>query len=106
MWRNDRSFHRRKCSLSGESFISMYSEDTSFPVYKPSEWWSDKWNPLDYGQEFDFSRSFFDQWHELMNKVPRLGIDIVNCENCDFCNYCGDEKNCYLDIAGEGNEDC
>jgi hypothetical protein len=41
-----------------------------------------------------------------MLKVPRLGIDIVNCENSFYCNYCGDDKNCYLDIAGEANEDC
>lgn len=60
---------------------------------------------MDYGQEFDFQRSFFDQWHELTNKVPRLGIDIVNCQNSYYCNYCGDDKNCYLDIAGEANED-
>ncbi|MBT4456515.1 hypothetical protein HOC54_05240, partial [Candidatus Peregrinibacteria bacterium] len=43
---------------------------------------------------------------ELMNKVPRLGIDIVHCENSNYCNYCGDDKSCYLDIAGEANEDC
>jgi hypothetical protein len=41
-----------------------------------------------------------------MKEVPRLGIDIVNCENSEYCNYCGDDKNCYLDIAGEANEDC
>ncbi|TSC60674.1 MAG: Uncharacterized protein Greene041662_160 [Candidatus Peregrinibacteria bacterium Greene0416_62] len=105
-WRNDRTFYHRTCDLSGEKFISLYPQEAPFPVYKPSEWYSDKWDPLSYGQAFDFSRPFFDHWKELMLKVPRLGIDIVNCENSDYCNYCGDDKNCYLDIAGEGNEDC
>ena len=49
---------------------------------------------------------FFEQFADLMAKVPRIGMDLVNCENSDYCNYCGDNKNCYLDIAGEGNEDC
>lgn len=106
MWRNDRTFYRRKCDLSGVSFVSTYPAETPFSVYHPDAWYGDQWDPLDYGQEFDFSRSFFEQWHELMQKVPRLGIDIVNCENSYYCNYCGDDKNCYLDIAGEANEDC
>ena len=80
-WRNDRTFYVRKCDLTGDQMISLYPEGTKFPVYHPTAWYSDKWDPLDYGQDYDFSRPFFEQWHELMLKVPRLGIDIVNCEN-------------------------
>lgn len=105
-WRNDRSFYKRKCSHSGQSMIAIYPEETTFPVYHPDIWWGDTWDGLDYGQEFSFEKPVFQQWHELMQKVPRRGIDIVNCENSYYCNYCGDAKNCYLDIAGEGNEDC
>ena len=105
-WRNDRTFYIRKCDKSGKQIISIYPTHSQFTIYHPDEWYSDSWNAMDYGQEFDFSRPFFDQWEELMLKVPRLGIDIVNCENSDYCNYCGDDKNCYLDIAGEENEDC
>lgn len=105
-WRNDRSFYMRNCDLSGERMVAIYPAEVSFPVYHPKNWYGDKWDPMDYGREIDFSRSFFEQWHELMQAVPRLGVDIVNCENSYYCNYCGDDKNCYLDIAGEGNEDC
>lgn len=105
-WRNDRTFYVRKSDLSGKQMIAIYPPKTPFPVYHPSEWYGDLWNALSFGQEFDNSRPFFEQWHELMLKVPRLGVDIVNCENSDYCNYCGDDKNCYLDIAGEANRDC
>ncbi|MDA1292258.1 MAG: hypothetical protein O3A81_00590 [bacterium] len=105
-WRNDRTFYHRKCDKTGEMFISMYSPDTKFPVFKQEEWHSDSWEGLDYGRDYDFSRSFFEQWGELRDKVPHWGVAISNCENSDFCNYCTDEKNCYLDIAAEGNEDC
>ena len=105
-WRNDRTFYVRKCDLSGQQFVSTYPSVTPFPVYQPSVWYGDQWDPTSYGQDIDFTRPFFEQWHDLMQKVPRLGIDIINCENSDYCNYCGDDKNCYLDIAGEANEDC
>ncbi|PIQ78618.1 hypothetical protein COV82_00455 [Candidatus Peregrinibacteria bacterium CG11_big_fil_rev_8_21_14_0_20_46_8] len=105
-WRNDRTFYRAKSAKSGSPIISMYPPDTQFKIYTPSEWYSDDWDPMDYGRDFDFNRPFFEQFAELQREVPRLSMDIVNCENSDYCNYCGDDKNCYFDIAGEGNEDC
>lgn len=105
-WRNDRTFYKRACDLCKKSFISIYSQEAPYTVFCPTCWWSDKWDPLKFGREIDFSRSFFEQYADLMKVVPRLGTDIVNCENSDFCNYCGDDKNCYYDIAGEANEDC
>ena len=105
-WRNDRTFYNRKCDLTGEMFVSLYPTDTPFPVYHPDAWYGDSWNAMDYGLDYDSSKPFLEQWKDLMMRVPRLGIDIVNCQNSNYCNYCGDDKNCYLDIAGEDNEDC
>lgn len=105
-WRNDRVFYARNCDKTGTQFISIYAPGKPYTVYEPDAWYADDWDPMDYGRDFDFSRPFFEQFAELQRAVPRLGIDIVNCENSYFCNYCGDDKNCYLDIAGEANEDC
>lgn len=105
-WRNDRTFFARKCDKTGQEFISMYPANSPLTVYHPDAFYSEDWCPLTYGRDIDFSRPFFDQFFELQKVVPRLGIDIVHCENSYFCNYCGDDKNCYLDIAGEANEDC
>ncbi len=79
VWRNDRTFYKRKCDMTGDLMISIYPEDAPFPVYHPEAWYSDKWNPMEFGRDYDFSKSFFEQYHELFLKVPRLGIDIVNC---------------------------
>lgn len=105
-WRNDRSFYHRTCDLTRKRIIALYPEEAPFPVYQTSAWYSDAWDPMDFGQDIDFNRPFFEQWQELLQRVPRLSLDLVNCENSEYCNYCGDDKNCYLDIAGEGNEDC
>ena len=58
-WRNDRTFYHRKCDLSGKQFISMYPSDTKFPVYKQDVWHGDGWDGMDFGQDFDESKSFF-----------------------------------------------
>jgi len=105
-WRNDRTFYHGKSALSGKPMISMYPPGTPYTVYLQDEWYSDKWDAMNYGRDFDFNRPFFEQFAELQLAVPRMNLDIVNCENSEYCNYCGDDKNCYLDIAGEANEDC
>ncbi len=104
-WRNDRTFYKRKCDLTGEEYVSIFAPNSPYKTYRPSAWYSDKWDPMDYGRDYDPNRSFFKQLNELLIDVPELGIDIVNCQNSEYCNYCGDDKNCYLDIAGEANED-
>lgn len=105
-WRNDRVFYMRKCDATGKEFVSIYAPDKPFTVYHPDAWWSDDWDAKKFGRDVDFNRPFFEQLAELRHEVPSLGIHIVNCENSYYCNYCGDDKNCYLDIAGESNEDC
>ena len=57
-FRNDRFLYRRKCDATGESIISMYPSDAPFPVYSAKAWFSDKYDPLKYGSDFDFSRPF------------------------------------------------
>lgn len=105
-FRNDRTFYSRTCDMTGNAIIALYPQESPYTVYHPDTWYADTWDALDFGREYDFNHPFFDQFLELSLQVPRLSIDIVNCENSNYCNYCGDNKNCYLDIAGEGNEDC
>ena len=104
--RNERTFYKRTCDLTGKDIVSLYSPDKPFTIYEQDEWWSDKWNPKDYGVDFDFEKPFFEQFQALMRRVPRISLPNLNCENSHYCCYCGDDKNCYLDIAGESNEDC
>ena len=104
VWRNDRIFYKRSCDFSGKKIISMYDEDTPFPVYNQDEWWSDKWNSLDYGREFDFSRSFFEQFSDLINLVPRISLINKNHDNAEYCNFALGNKNSYLLFTSWGND--
>lgn len=95
-YRNEKKLYHRKCDLTGKQIVSMYSQDKNVKVYQANEWWSDKWDPLSYGRDFDFSRPFFDQWKELRDAVPRAALFGKNNENSDFTNHTENSKNCYI----------
>src|SRR3989338_7487387 len=104
--RNFFNLCHRKCDLSGKRIISMYGEDAPFPVFEMHEWWSDRWDALQYGRKFDPSCPFFHQLQDLFSRVPRMAIVNVLCENTDYCNFSFSSKNCYLIGGNVGNEDC
>ena len=106
--RNAKNLYKRKCDLTGKEFISPYHSDHVFPVYAPDVWWSDDWDPMEYGQEFNFNRPFFAQFEELLNRVPRQGQFICGgtLENSDYVNCAGYLKNCYLIAEADYNENC
>src|SRR5438105_1037595 len=58
-WRNERKLYHRTCDLTGKDIVSCYSPDKPHTVFEPDAWNSDKWDPLEYGRDVDFNRSFF-----------------------------------------------
>lgn len=104
-FRNSRNLYSRTCDLTGEKIVTIYAPSSPFKVYKREEWYGDKWDGLDYGRDFDFSRPFFEQYRELQLEVPRCALLNVNPENSEYCNMCMDNKNCYLVFGGDYNED-
>ena len=106
-FRNDFKIYKSKSSLSGESILSIYSPDKSYRVYSNHEWWSDKWDPLSYGQDYNPNESFFSQFSKLLKKVPRLNLYVDNlCEKCDFSNQISSSKGCYLVSSAVSAEKC
>lgn len=105
-FRNESTLYKDKCALTGEAMVSTYHPNSPFKVYSQKAFWSDDWNALDYGRDFDFSRPFFEQFGELMLAVPRLAIVNKQSENSDYCNYSFANKNCYLLFGSHYEEDC
>ncbi len=75
--------------------VTVYSPDKPFTVYCAECWWGDNWDPMEYGQEFDFDRPFFEQYKELMSKVPLLANMVFNSVNCEYNSFCAESKDCY-----------
>lgn len=104
-FRNERKLYLRKCDFSGENIISIYSKEKPYKIYKSEYFYSDKWDPLEFGQDFDFSKSFFKQFKKLKLKVPRIALINAKGENSEYCNMTYGNKNCYLVFGGDFNQD-
>ena len=107
-WRNDFNFYSRACSMCKKPIISLYAADQKFPVYCNKCWWSDAWDPMDYGRDYDFSRPFFEQFIELQSKVPALALvndDGVGSVNCEYTHDFAFGKNCYMVLIAWKLED-
>ena len=95
-FRNERTLYRRKCDKTGKDIISIYSPDSPHKVFDHAFWFSDQFDPMEYSQEYDLSRPFFEQMREFMLQMPWPSLRIEYCENCDYNNDIGRSKDCYL----------
>ncbi len=105
VWRNERSLYKRKCDLCGEEVVSRVSQDKPYLMYCQKCWWSDNWDSMKYGRNYDFSKTFFEQFKELLFTAPHSSILNANSVNSDWVNQETDDKNCYLNTGGHFNED-
>ncbi|MDD5469916.1 MAG: hypothetical protein PHO92_03940 [Candidatus Peribacteraceae bacterium] len=105
-FRNEWKLYHRKCDFTGKQMVSVYSPDKPYKVFEQQVWWSDAFDPLQYGREYDFGRSFFTQFDVLNRAVPKCAIHNANSENCEYTNYSAENRNCYLVVGGLGAEDC
>lgn len=105
---NDRNFYRRTCDKTGENCVSVFPQNALVPVWSPKAWWADDWDAAEYGQEYDFSKPFFEQFKELMRRVPQFSLQnqyttLVNSEYTMMGTY---NKNCYMVTNTAYSEDC
>ncbi|MCX6723264.1 MAG: hypothetical protein NT094_04365, partial [Candidatus Staskawiczbacteria bacterium] len=107
VWTSNRILYRQKFD-SGEEGITFYPSGTLHKVYSQEKWWSDGWDPKSFGKEYDFSKSFFEQWLDLFREVPHPTLYTEHSTMIDspYCNGASDLKNCYLCFRSDYSEDC
>lgn len=108
VWRNERSLSLRPCKLCKKVKVSMFAPDAPYHTYCHDCFYGDNWNALDYGRDYDFSKSFASNIDALLHDVPLMMLfqSGIN-ENCDYTNYFGpDSRNCYLIYNSGRDEDC
>ena len=104
-WRNERTLYHRKCDATGKDIITMFAPEQLLVVYERDYWWSDKWDQLKSGRDYDFSKPFFEQFRELMEKTPLPNLANSNTVNSEYGNHNAYVKNCYLVYASFEVED-
>ena len=109
MFRNERTLYKRGNNAPGhenEQIVSIHRPETQYTVYDDRIWWSDAWDPVSYGQAYDFTKPFFEQYHELHRKIPLINLSVTNMVNCSYCNVSEGDKGSYMISASNRNEDC
>ena len=105
-WRNERNFYHRSCAATGKRLLSVYPEESGIAVYDYDTWWTERFDPLQWGRPYDPSQSFFEQFGALLRAVPLMALIGSQNENCPYCHLLANCKNCYLVIESSNNEDC
>lgn len=100
-FRNERNLYKIKCDFSGKEMLSLYPPAGKYKIYDQKIWWSDVWDAMEFGRDFDFTKPFFEQFEDLMNEVPRINLQNRQNENSDYCNDTNDMKNSYLCFNSE-----
>jgi len=98
-WRNERSLYHRKCDATGKNIITMFAPEQPLVVYERDYWWSDNWDQLATGRDYDFNKPFFQQYRELLEKAPLPNLCNSNAISSDYGNHSIYLKNCYLHYA-------
>jgi len=111
IFRNEMSLYSgRKCDLCKKNMITMYNPNSPYKVFCIDCYQGDGWDSKDYQMDYDANRPFFDQFKELLEKVPKAAIYRTNSSgpniNSDYVNMSGGLKNCYFVFNSGPAEDC
>ena len=104
--RNEWNFYKRACGLCAKDMVSIYSPAYPGPVYCQPCWWGDGWDPYAYGREFDFSRPFFEQFHEFRVSIPHVAMANWHSVNSEYTNQSSSNRNCYMCVSSAYSENC
>ncbi|HEV7702514.1 MAG TPA: hypothetical protein VGO63_03695 [Candidatus Paceibacterota bacterium] len=107
-FRNDRTLYKRTCEICKKEVISVYRPGGGVKIACQKCWWSDDFNPLKFGRDYDFSKSFFEQYKDLLKEVPLIAnfvVDESRMINSPYNNMVLDLRNCYMMFDSDFNED-
>jgi len=96
---------KRDLATGQKGSISMYDPESPAIVWDNMDWYSDKFDGLEYGKPVDSNLPILEQWKDFAFSVPRICISndtrninspwVVNASRC---------RNCYFNHGGINNE--
>lgn len=95
-WRNERTMFRNVCAATKKNIIAGFSPESGITVYDRDYWWSDAWDALAFGEEYDFKKPFFAQFKELLHRAPMPSVFNARTTNVQYANYAGEYKDGYM----------
>ena len=105
-FRNERKLFKVKDALTGKEIFSTYPTESGRKIISRDKWLSDDWDAMDYGQDYDFSRSFWEQQQELEKRVFMYNFNVIRMVNSPYAFNASALKNSYLVVNSSYSEDC
>ena len=105
-FRNERKLFKVRDALNNNEIFSIYPEECGKSIITNEDWRSDSWDAMDYGVDYDFSKSFLEQFFELDKKIPLLAMRTQHMVDSPYCANATALKNCYLTFGSSYSEDC
>ncbi len=105
-FRNERSLYKRKCDHCQNSILSTIAPEKPYTVFCEKCWWSDSWEAQSFGRDYDFSKSFFENFRLLKEQVPLICLFNHSNENSDYVNQTVGLKDCYLIFSSCNARQC
>lgn len=96
VFRNERKMFKAADAITGKEIFSLFPNESDRKVVTQEEWFSDTWDAMDYGKEYDFSKPFFTQLFELDKEVPIYALNETAMVRSDYCGNASYLKDCYL----------
>lgn len=104
LFRNERCLYRCQCQLCGQNILSNYPIDQNLKIYCSDCWWSDKWDGEDYKRDYDFNKSFFEQFREFFRMAPLINLWGFDNTGAEYANYSAHCRNIYSSVSIVGGE--
>ena len=105
-FRNERKLFKVKDFLTGKDIFSLYPMEGDKKSVTQEEWFSDNIDAIEYGREYNFSKSFFKQLFELDKEVPIFPLRVEFMVNSPYCANATALKNTYLCFNSNNAENC
>ncbi|MFA6177518.1 MAG: hypothetical protein WC694_01330 [Candidatus Paceibacterota bacterium] len=106
VFRNERKLFKIKDAFTGKNIFSLFPAESGRKVITQEEWYGDSWDAMEYGRDYDFSKTFFEQFFELEKKVPIYNLNVQRMINSPYSGNATALKNCYLCFHSNYSEDC
>ena len=109
LWLNDVTLYGRECMICTKKFFSIYEKGNAVEVLCPKCFFSNEFNPEEYGIAYDSNIPFLEQFGKLFRSIPKLGVvndDGIGSTNCLYDNDIAFSKNCTMCFVGWKMENC
>ena len=100
-FRNEGMLFKRLDDYTREEIFSGYSSHAPIKTYENSYWYSDNWDKLGSGVDYDFSKPFFEQFQNLLKEAPIPAKSVYNMFNSTYVNEASGCKNVYLSFNAD-----